>query len=173
VEWDVRFFSHDGLQIAYTISDGDGPPVLIVPNWFTNIELLGQVSAFPDLFSPIGASCRLAMFDYPGTGSSDPISLDPLPPLDFWVGLVEAVLDMLGWDRASLMGFDIAGPVLLAFAAQHPDRVSSILLLNASANPGRGEPPRFSIATLSSSRGRTAERNTSRGWRRAWPATRE
>jgi pimeloyl-ACP methyl ester carboxylesterase len=44
------------------------------------------------------------------------------------------VLDALGIDRVDLITHDIGNMVGFAFAAQHPDRVKSFVIMDALAN---------------------------------------
>jgi class 3 adenylate cyclase len=133
MEWDVRSLTYEGLEVAYAAHGDTGPRILSVPNWITNVEMSDVPFAVPGVGRRLASSCRLAAFDFPGTGSSDPIPLDAVPQLEFWVGLVGVVLDKLEWERATLFACDAGGLVALAFAAGHPDRVTSLILANATA----------------------------------------
>jgi pimeloyl-ACP methyl ester carboxylesterase len=46
-----------------------------------------------------------------------------------------AVADLLGHDRFSVLGMSVGGPYALACAALHPDRVTSVGLVGAPADP--------------------------------------
>jgi class 3 adenylate cyclase/predicted alpha/beta hydrolase family esterase len=133
MEPDTRFLRYDGLQIAYVTGGDTGPRLLCVPDWFTNIdEMFPDLTASP-LSRRIGTFCQKTNFDFPGTGSSDPIPLDAVPGLDFWVDIVRAVMDEIAWEDAVLYARDIGGLVALAFAARHPQRVSALILSNSTA----------------------------------------
>ena len=73
------------------------------------------------------------MFDLPGTGMSDPVSLAALPTLEQWADHVVAVLDAAGAPKAVLLASDSAAPVALLVAARHPQRVEALVLYGAFA----------------------------------------
>lgn len=76
-----------------------------------------------------GRGLRGIAFDLPGLGLAE-------RPVDFdysWTGLgrwATAALDALGLDRVHLVVHDIGGPVGFEIAADAPDRIRSLLLLN-------------------------------------------
>jgi class 3 adenylate cyclase len=133
VDTDVRFFKYDKWNIAYTVGEDNGPPVLHVPTWIMNIDAITELTPFADLIRRVGSFSHFATFDFPGSGTSDPISLDEVPGLDFWTDIVAGALDEIGWERAGLWALANAGPIVLAFAARHPDRVDSLMLGNSFA----------------------------------------
>jgi pimeloyl-ACP methyl ester carboxylesterase len=53
--------------------------------------------------------------------------------LDAWVRDLESVIDALGVERFALLGISQGGAVATAYAAQHPDRVSHLVLSGAYA----------------------------------------
>jgi class 3 adenylate cyclase len=76
---------------------------------------------------------RLLRFDTRGTGMSDPIDLGSPPSMDQLAqdGLV--VLDAAGSSRASVLaGWAIIAPAVV-LAVAHPERVSSLVLVNGTA----------------------------------------
>lgn len=133
MELDVQFLKYKDLQIAYACGGDAGPRLLGVPDWFTNIEVSEDFPAATPLSRRIASFCRWANFDFPGTGASDPIPLDDVPGIDYWVDVVRAVLDEIGWEQSALYAWDIGGLVAMAFAARYPERVSALILCNSTA----------------------------------------
>jgi pimeloyl-ACP methyl ester carboxylesterase len=76
------------------------------------------------------AGLRLIAPDAPGFGRSP-----ALPPerysIDSLVGMVRGVLDERGVERAILMGHSWGGTIVTAFAAEHPERVESLVLIDS------------------------------------------
>jgi pimeloyl-ACP methyl ester carboxylesterase len=106
----------DGRRLAYaTYGDPDGRPVL-VHHGSPGSRLVGQLLD--------GAArergLRLVAPDRPGFGRS---THDPDRTIPDWPGDAAAVLDALGIERASVVGFSGGGPFALAVAAAYPDRV--------------------------------------------------
>jgi len=56
-----------------------------------------------------------------------------LPTMEKWADDVSAVLDAAGVDRAAIVGKGSGGTMAVLFAALHPERVSSLVLINAWA----------------------------------------
>lgn len=73
---------------------------------------------------------RVLAVDAPGFGASP-----ALPPeryeLDPLLDLVGAIADELGLDRFVLMGHSWGGSIAVHFAARHPERVTSLVLLDS------------------------------------------
>ena len=79
-------------------------------------------------------------YDERGCGLSD----WQVPELTFesWVRDLETVVDTLGLDRFDLLGISQGGPVAVRYAAQHPERVSHLILYGTYARGWqyRGDP---------------------------------
>ena len=74
---------------------------------------------------------RLVRYDGRGTGLSQREVSDY--SLDAWVLDLEAVVDRLGLERFALYGPSGSGPVAIAYAARHPERVQHLILWAAWA----------------------------------------
>jgi pimeloyl-ACP methyl ester carboxylesterase len=73
--------------------------------------------------------CRVITFtlcDERGAGTPH----DPAAPLDSFVEQVRAALDEVNLAQAAICGVSFGGIVALRFAAQHPDRTSSLILVS-------------------------------------------
>jgi class 3 adenylate cyclase len=75
---------------------------------------------------------RLIRFDRRGTGGSDPLPLDALPPWETFVEELEAVMAEVGSERAALMATYDAGPMGMLFAASKPEHTVALILVNTS-----------------------------------------
>jgi hypothetical protein len=69
------------------------------------------------------------------------------------VELLAAVMDGLGWERASLVGGSSGGCAAVAFAARFPERVDRLLLYGAYASGASIAPPAARDAIVSTVRG--------------------
>jgi class 3 adenylate cyclase len=81
----------------------------------------------------LASSCRLIVFDRRGTGISDPLPPDPLPPWETYARELGAVLDEVGVERAALLAEVDAGPTGIFFAATKPERTSALILAHTTA----------------------------------------
>jgi pimeloyl-ACP methyl ester carboxylesterase len=81
----------------------------------------------------LASFCRLILFDRRGTGPSDPLPLDPLPPWESYAEELAAVLDEVGSERSAIMAELDAGPTALLFAGTRPERTGALVLVHTSA----------------------------------------
>lgn len=124
----------DGVQIAFSVM-GEGYPLVLVPGWVSNIELDLEPDAPPRKFiEKLAQHFTLIRYDKRGTGLSDrnvtDFSLEPrLLDLD-------ALIDRVGLERYALRGMSEGGPVAIAHAVRHADRVSHLILQGTYAHLG-------------------------------------
>jgi len=126
MEPQMRFCSSfDGVRIAYTTL-GEGSPLVNVPSWAFNLEL-GRKHPNGRAFQEELSRGRLYVtFDCRGVGGSHR-DVDDLS-LDARVRDVAAVVDHLQLERFDLFGCLDSSAVSIAYAAQHPERVSRMVL---------------------------------------------
>jgi class 3 adenylate cyclase len=131
---ETRYALRDGQHIGYQIW-GSGPVDVLEfnnglmisidetvdePNWLRYEESLASF-------------CRLIRFDAGGLGLSDPLPTGAAPTAEGWGEDALAVLDHAGSARPVVLG-PVGGSLpALWLAAQHPDRVASLVLVNGTA----------------------------------------
>jgi len=99
----------------------------------TNIELFWEHEFYRRFFEYIARHVRTTVFDKRGIGLSD--KFRDAPTLAERTTDILAVMDAAGLDRPVVVGQSEGGLIAQLFAAQHPDRVERLVLLNT--NPGR------------------------------------
>lgn len=128
----VRFLRDpDGHRVAY--ADIGSGPLLICPAWWvSHVESDWAQPRFRAFFVHLASSLRVIRYDRPGMGLSD----RDVPPrtFDAEVALLERVADHIGVPRFSLFAVSGAGPVALAYAARHPERVERICFFGSYAS---------------------------------------
>src|SRR5207247_2306867 len=122
---ETRYVSNGDLAVAYQVTEGDGPFLLLMPNWFSNVEVWWDVGETHRFFEALASFSRVIVFDQPGTGVSDPISFEAPPTLEQWVDSARVVLDAVGAEKASVWCIDGAFPAAAGFAATYPARITS------------------------------------------------
>jgi class 3 adenylate cyclase len=128
----VRYARRNGDHVAYAVR-GSGPPdVVLVSNWLTDVESTLDVRIVRDFVDDIASYGRLAWFDQPGTGHSDPI-VGEMPSIETFADTIEVVMDTAGIERAALVAWDLATAPAVMFAATRPDRVSALVVCGGSA----------------------------------------
>ena len=78
----------------------------------------------------LASFARLILFDKRGVGMSDRV--EGAPTLDERMDDVRAVMDAAASSRAALLGASEGGAIGALFAATYPERVSSLVMLNAA-----------------------------------------
>jgi len=120
-------------RIAYQVL-GEGPPDLVVSfGSFGHIDLAWEDPGIALFFRTLASFSRLILFDRRGTGASDPVLLDALPPWEGYAEELDAVLDQVASERVAIMAHVDAGAMAMLFAATRPERTSALVLVNCSA----------------------------------------
>ena len=133
MEPQTRYARLGEARIAYQVV-GDGPPDLVVSaGTYGNIDLDWEDPMAARMYRRVATFSRLIRFDRRGSGSSDPLPLDALPPWEAYMEEVVAVMDAVGSERAAIMGIFDAGPMAALFAATKPERTVALILANTAA----------------------------------------
>jgi class 3 adenylate cyclase len=116
----------DGVSIAF-FTLGEGMPLVSAPHVGVNhIQLEWQWPEYRAFLERLAQKARLVGYDLRGFGLSDRGVTDF--SLDARVADLEAVADRLQLDRFVLFGNNDSGPVTIAYATRHPERVSHLVL---------------------------------------------
>ncbi len=106
-------------KIAYRQA-GSGPALLLIHGWGVSSRVwLGTLEHFSDV------RCCYAL-DMPGFGASPP--LHDTPSIGAMADVVLAFADALGLDQFDLSGLSLGAVIATHLAAQHPERVRSLML---------------------------------------------
>jgi pimeloyl-ACP methyl ester carboxylesterase len=129
----------DGAQIAYR-RVGNGPPLLVLNGFAATIA-----DWDPSFIDCLASSNELILLDHRGMGGST----DNGKPFDIAQLAEDAahVIDALGFERASVLGWSMGGFVAQTLALQRPDRVNKLVLL--STDPGGADADIASAAVWS------------------------
>lgn len=131
MEQEIKFCTTpDNVSIAYA-SVGSGPPFVKVANWMNHLEQDWQSPVWRHLLDEFARDHQFLRYDERGTGLSDR-KVEDLS-LDAFVSDLEAVLDTVGLDKFPLFGISQGGPVAVAYAHRHPERVTHLVLLGTFA----------------------------------------
>jgi pimeloyl-ACP methyl ester carboxylesterase/DNA-binding CsgD family transcriptional regulator len=117
----------DGARIAYAVH-GRGPPLVRTGTWLTHLEFDWQSPVWRHWLEGLADGRTVVRYDERGCGLSDRDVTDNALSLDARVGDLEAVIDAAGFERIALLGMSQGGPVAIAYAARHPERVDRLVL---------------------------------------------
>ena len=115
----------DGVNIAYCTL-GEGTPFIQMASVFSHLQLEWHHPGFRAWYERLAEKRMLVRYDGRGTGLSERDVTDY--SLDTRVRDLEAVVERLGFDRFALWGTADWGPVAVAYAVRHPERVSHLIL---------------------------------------------
>jgi len=120
-----RFATVNGRNVRYVrAGSGEGPAVVLVHGFASSLY------TWKDVLPALAPGHDVIALDLPGFGGSD-------APADLsfteYVPVVMGLLDQLGVDKAVLVGNSMGGAVAIAAAADHPERVRGLVLIDASA----------------------------------------
>ena len=130
---DTRYARLRGERIAYQVM-GDGPRDLVLTTGsFSNSDVEWEDTTMARLLMRLASFARVIRFDRRGTGASDPVPIQALPPWESYVEELVAVMDTVGSEVATVMAVFDAGPLGMVFAATKPERTAGLILANTAA----------------------------------------
>jgi 2-succinyl-6-hydroxy-2,4-cyclohexadiene-1-carboxylate synthase len=112
--------------------EGTGPPLLLL-HGFT-----GSTRAWDDVRHELAPSATVIALDLIGHGRSAAAPDPARYTLEHATADLSSLLDVLGLESVSVLGYSMGGRVALHFAVAHPLRVRSLIL--ESASPGIQDP---------------------------------
>lgn len=128
---ETRYADSAGLGIAYQVL-GSGPiDLVLVPQIVSHVEFAHELPGYTDYLRGLARFARVITFDKRGTGLSDRTATVAL--LEERIDDLLAVMDAAGSERAAVFGLSEGGTLAVGLAAQHPHRVSHLVLCGAAA----------------------------------------
>ncbi|WP_034272064.1 alpha/beta fold hydrolase [Actinospica robiniae] len=123
------FTAPDGTPLAYDLK-GEGPdPLIVIPGGpLREPAYLGDLGGLAD-------RRPLVILHLRGTGRSAIPADHHSYRADRMVADVEALREHLGYERVDLAAHSAGGTLALLYAAEHPDRISSLTLITPSLRP--------------------------------------
>jgi pimeloyl-ACP methyl ester carboxylesterase/DNA-binding CsgD family transcriptional regulator len=118
--------TRDGAAVAYATA-GTGPPLLFVGGWLSHLEISWALPAERQLLESLAQGRTLLRYDRPGCGLSERTSA-PDPSLDGELDVVTAVLAAAGAERTDIVASSLGVPLMIEWAARHPETVDRLVL---------------------------------------------
>jgi pimeloyl-ACP methyl ester carboxylesterase len=119
----------EGLEIFYREAGAKDAPVVLLLHGFPTSSHM-----FRDLIPALADSHRVIAPDYPGFGgSSAPPASEFTYTFDNLARIVDAFTQKLGLERYAIYLMDYGAPIGFRLAAQHPERVSALIVQNGNA----------------------------------------
>ena len=122
----IRFArSADGVRIAFA-RVGQGPPLVIATCWLSHLEYDLESPVWRHWVTGMAGIATTVRYDERGFGLSD--WHVPDFALESRIKDLEAVIDAAGLETFALLGMSQGGPVAIAYALRHSERVTRLIL---------------------------------------------
>src|SRR4051794_37539678 len=132
----TRYARSGDAQIAYQVA-GEGPvDLLVVPRFFSNIEIDWEMQGSARFLGHLASFGRLIQFDRRGAGMSGGIA--GATPLEDQIDDVRAVMDAAGADQPVLISIAEGCALAVLFAAAHPAFARALALITPTPRVVRG-----------------------------------
>jgi len=135
----------DGARIAYT-TFGHGPAMVWPPGYFYAVGALDLLPEARDYFEDFARYHTVVLYDIRGAGLSE--RNRTVFTLESELQDLETVINHLKLDKVILVGQSMAGPVAIAYAGKHPERVTHLYLYGSYAYCGKFLPDEVKSSTL-------------------------
>ena len=119
------------MDIAYQVL-GDGPDLVVLPGPLISIDSIDSEPSLYRFHRRLASFARVIRFDQRGMGISSRIPTRA-PWAPYWAEDAIAVMDAVGCDKATIFGSGFTAMTGLALAADHPERVRSMVIVNGAA----------------------------------------
>jgi class 3 adenylate cyclase len=143
---ETHYAIRDGLHIGYQIW-GDGPIDVLEFNNGLMISIDETVDE-PNWLryeENLAGFCRLIRFDCGGLGLSDPLPAGATPTIEAWGEDALAVLHDAGATQAVVLASSGGTMPAVWLAANHPEAVTSLILINGTARVGQAQDYGFGV----------------------------
>jgi DNA-binding SARP family transcriptional activator/pimeloyl-ACP methyl ester carboxylesterase len=135
----IRFAKDGDVSIAYHVFGVDSPDLLAFSSAMLPIDSMDEEPSLASFHQRLASLRRLIRFDLRGVGMSDSVVPSDPPTLEQWAHDALSVMEHAGSLRASVFAPRDASLPAILLAATHPDRVTSLILVNGSARYARAE----------------------------------
>ena len=121
------------MDIAYQVIGDGAHDLVVLPAALIPIDSIAAEPSMNRFHQRLASFCRVIRFDYRGTGLSSRVpSIDVLGP-QFWAEDAIAVMDAVGCPKATIFVSGWASMIGLVLAANYPDRVNGLVIVNGAA----------------------------------------
>ena len=129
----TRYARCGDIDIAYQVI-GDGPMDLVVlPGPSIPIDSIDAEPSMHRFHRRLASFSRVIRFDLRGMGLSSLVPTREVLGPEFWAEDAISVMDAVGCEQASILAPGYGSMTGLALAAEHPERVRSLVVINGTA----------------------------------------
>ncbi len=123
-----RYMDVNGLTVHYR-DEGVGPPLLLLHG------VASSLHTWDAWVEQLKGRYRVIRLDMPGFGLTGPDSAPNAQSAQYMVDIIDTFTQKLGINRFFLAGNSLGGYYAWNFAAQHPEKLYKLALVNATGYP--------------------------------------
>ncbi len=122
-----KFMDIDGVRVHY-MDEGSGEAIVLVHASYMNLL------TFDSMAKALSEKYRVVRFDVPTAGLTGP---DPKKrySIELNMQILDELTTKLGIDKFVVLGTSSGGPVVFRYAAEKPERVTRMVLINSAGMP--------------------------------------
>ena len=118
-------FYYEGKRVYYEIHGDKGEPLVILNG------IMMSTASWKSFIPNFSRNNVAILLDFLDQGQSERLSESYDHSLQ--VGVLEALLDLLPYEKYTIMGISYGGEIAIQYAVKRPDRVRSLVLANTCA----------------------------------------
>jgi class 3 adenylate cyclase len=134
-----RYASNGNVSLAYEVFGEGERDILVTFGWIGSFQSAWDHPAHARWLRRLATFGRVILWDKRGTGLSERLPADRLPTLEERMDDMRVVMDAVGSERAVALGISEGAYLSAVFAASHPERVTSLILVGGFARLLRDE----------------------------------
>jgi class 3 adenylate cyclase len=128
-----RYARNGSVSLAYDVAGEGDRDILVTFGWIGSFQSAIEHPAHARWLRRLATFGRVIMWDKRGTGLSERVPVDRLPTLEERMDDLRVVMDAAGSERAVALGISEGASLSAVFAATHPDRVQSLIMVGGFA----------------------------------------
>ena len=133
----TQYVRSGDADIAYQVLGEGARDVVVVLDWASHLEALVEQPFIAEWFTSLARFSRVLWLGTRGVGMSGPLAAGS--PIESWMQDLVTVMDAAGFERASLVAHGLGAQMALMAAAQHPERVDSLVVVNGYTRFARAD----------------------------------
>jgi pimeloyl-ACP methyl ester carboxylesterase len=128
-----RYARNGDVSLAYEVFGEGDRDILVTLGWVASFQSAWEDPEYARWLRRLGTFGRVIMWDKRGTGLSERLPSDRLPTLEERIDDMRVVMDAAGSERAVVVGVSEGATLSAVFAATHPERTESLVLIGGYA----------------------------------------
>ena len=133
----TQYVRSGDADIAYQVIGDGSREVVFSLDWGTHLEAVAERPEMSDFVRALVRFSRVLFFDMRGVGMSSSVAEGV--PIESWMDDLVAVMNATGSEKATLVAHGQATQMAVMAAATHPQRVTSLVLINGFARFARAD----------------------------------